>query len=399
MNGALVKSMVDVVLPCRSHEVEGIRRGSLEASRAVLSLVRERGSDGDPRPEDSSGGSEGDAASSAAAGDGDTAATGGPIAVAPIVAAVVSSLPTRRRPTRKLSLLWLAVLLESFPTSVAAQRDAVFPVLLASLRDRADDIAVLGMDILCRMCAADAAPAPGDLFTAFISGLLALLRSDPPFLAHRLPLVLRRAAVTLDTLARQSPGGSGAALTACELYQRLAESLAAEPDVAFAKAVVERLALILFTCEEMAGVRAALVAPSTNAAAAAAATAAAAGGGGGGVGNRMVAGRQPQPVTGNTVQGGSPLLAVLLRAFSHSVGSALLLALLSRCYDLSARLVASFGRLEISLAFLIDMDRLVRMVESPVMARLRLDLLDPAANPGLVVALRGVLMTLPQGAA
>jgi vacuole morphology and inheritance protein 14 len=399
MNGALVKSMVDVVLPCRSHEVEGIRRGSLEASRAVLSLVRERGSDGDPRPEDSSGGSEGDAASSAAAGDGDTAATGGPIAVAPIVAAVVSSLPTRRRPTRKLSLLWLAVLLESFPTSVAAQRDAVFPVLLASLRDRADDIAVLGMDILCRMCAADAAPAPGDLFTAFISGLLALLRSDPPFLAHRLPLVLRRAAVTLDTLARQSPGGSGAALTACELYQRLAESLAAEPDVAFAKAVVERLALILFTCEEMAGVRAALVAPSTNAAAAAAATAAAAGGGGGGVGNRMVAGRQPQPDTGNTVQGGSPLLAVLLRAFSHSVGSALLLALLSRCYDLSARLVASFGRLEISLAFLIDMDRLVRMVESPVMARLRLDLLDPAANPGLVVALRGVLMTLPQGAA
>jgi vacuole morphology and inheritance protein 14 len=113
----------------------------------------------------------------------------------------------------------------------------------------------------------------------------------------------------------------------------------------------------------------------------------------------MVAGRQPQPDTGNTVQGGSPLLAVLLRAFSHSVGSALLLALLSRCYDLSARLVASFGRLEISLAFLIDMDRLVRMVESPVMARLRLDLLDPAANPGLVVALRGVLMTLPQGAA
>ncbi|GME73788.1 unnamed protein product [Ambrosiozyma monospora] len=50
----------------------------------------------------------------------------------------------------------------------------------------------------------------------------------------------------------------------------------------------------------------------------------------------------------------------------------------------------------ISLNLLIQLDLLIQLLESPVFAKLRLDLLNPRQNPYLFKCLYGLLMLLPQ---
>mmetsp|Transcript_40949 Transcript_40949/g.96388 ORF Transcript_40949/g.96388 Transcript_40949/m.96388 type:complete len:134 (+) Transcript_40949:386-787(+) len=52
-----------------------------------------------------------------------------------------------------------------------------------------------------------------------------------------------------------------------------------------------------------------------------------------------------------------------------------------------------------SVEFLLQLDRLVQLIEAPVFARLRLQLLQPESHPALVAVLYGLLMLLPQSGA
>lgn len=57
------------------------------------------------------------------------------------------------------------------------------------------------------------------------------------------------------------------------------------------------------------------------------------------------------------------------------------------------------GDLEITVEFLTEVDKLVQLIESPVFAYLRLELLGGAASADLRAALYGLLMLLPQSEA
>ncbi|KRT84452.1 hypothetical protein AMK59_463, partial [Oryctes borbonicus] len=55
-----------------------------------------------------------------------------------------------------------------------------------------------------------------------------------------------------------------------------------------------------------------------------------------------------------------------------------------------------FGNLEVTKTLLTEIDKLVRLIESPIFAYLRLELLKVPADECLVRALYGLLMLLPQ---
>ncbi|KAM3828916.1 protein VAC14 homolog isoform 2-T2 [Vipera latastei] len=59
-------------------------------------------------------------------------------------------------------------------------------------------------------------------------------------------------------------------------------------------------------------------------------------------------------------------------------------------------LIQKFGDLEVTVDFLIEVDKLVQLIECPIFTYLRLQLLDVKSNPYLLKALYGLLMLLPQ---
>ncbi|KAJ2416815.1 hypothetical protein GGI10_000675 [Coemansia sp. RSA 2530] len=95
------------------------------------------------------------------------------------------------------------------------------------------------------------------------------------------------------------------------------------------------------------------------------------------------------------------LFSSLFRAWSHNPAACLTLCLLSQHYAVASQLVTVFGSLthDLTVSFLVQLDKLVQLVESPVFTYLRLQLLDPARHPELVRTLYGLLMLLPQSSA
>ncbi len=61
--------------------------------------------------------------------------------------------------------------------------------------------------------------------------------------------------------------------------------------------------------------------------------------------------------------------------------------------------MANSADLEITVSLLVQVDKLVQLLESPVFTYLRLQLLDPSRYPDLYKCLYGIMMLLPQSSA
>ncbi|CUF45137.1 vacuolar protein 14, putative [Bodo saltans] len=76
--------------------------------------------------------------------------------------------------------------------------------------------------------------------------------------------------------------------------------------------------------------------------------------------------------------------------------AAIALCLLTTAYSQAFRLVVLLGNSEISPQALVQVDRLVQLLESPVFSFLRVALLHPLQNAALVKTMFGLQMLLPQ---
>ena len=89
----------------------------------------------------------------------------------------------------------------------------------------------------------------------------------------------------------------------------------------------------------------------------------------------------------------------LYRCWSHNAISALCLCLLTQSYEHAYNILRIFADLDVSLSMLLQIDKLVQLIESPIFTSLRLQLLEPQQNPFLFKCLYGMLMLLPQSSA
>lgn len=91
----------------------------------------------------------------------------------------------------------------------------------------------------------------------------------------------------------------------------------------------------------------------------------------------------------------------LFSCWSHNPVATFSLCLLAQAYDLSSKLVLKFAEVDVTVGFLMQIDKLVQLLESPIFVRLRMHLLDVSTRHHihLVKSLYGLLMLLPQSQA
>jgi vacuole morphology and inheritance protein 14 len=96
---------------------------------------------------------------------------------------------------------------------------------------------------------------------------------------------------------------------------------------------------------------------------------------------------------------GQTFFVTLFRSWCHNAVATFSLCLLAQAYEQASNLLLIFAELEITVNLLIQVDKLVQLLESPVFTYLRLQLLEPEKYPYLYKCLYGLLMLLPQSSA
>jgi vacuole morphology and inheritance protein 14 len=81
------------------------------------------------------------------------------------------------------------------------------------------------------------------------------------------------------------------------------------------------------------------------------------------------------------------------------LGALLSLCLLAQVYSHCCDIIQHLATLPLGAEVLVQIDRLVQLLETPAFAFLRLQLLQPSRHPDLLRALYGLLMLLPQSSA
>ncbi|XP_049850495.1 protein VAC14 homolog [Schistocerca gregaria] len=251
---------------------------------------------------------------------------------------VVMRLLTSKQqvPTLIASLKWMQLLQTRAMPELMNQFQELFSVLLNMISDPTEDIVKLSLQVLAKLSTNNAH------FDRLINCLVDLFRSDPELLHLRGNFIIKQ-------MSHNIPPE--------KIYRTLSKVLETDSDLEFASNVVQKLNLNLLTGAELHGVRASLKSLSPE---------------------------------------GECLFSCLYKSWSHNPICLFSLCLLAQVYKHAFDLILNFSSLEITVDFLVEIDKLIQLLESPVFMYLRLQLLEPDKYPYLFKALFGLLMLLPQ---
>ncbi|PSS09218.1 hypothetical protein M430DRAFT_53750 [Amorphotheca resinae ATCC 22711] len=244
--------------------------------------------------------------------------------------------------TRVAALTWLLMLHRKAPRKVLAFNDGTFPALLKTLSDPAEAVVTRDLQLLSQI----SRNSGDDYFTSFMENLLQLFSTDRKLLKMRGNLIIRQLCVSLS---------------AERIYRTLADCIEKEEDLEFASIMVQNLNNNLITAPELAELRKRL--------------------------------RNLETKDGQT------FFVSLFRSWCYNAVATFSLCLLAQAYEQAYNLLQIFAELEMTVNMLIQIDKLVQLLESPVFTYLRLQLLEPEKYPHLYKCLYGLLMLLPQSSA
>ncbi|KAL8280512.1 hypothetical protein RQP46_007160 [Phenoliferia psychrophenolica] len=215
-------------------------------------------------------------------------------------------------------------------------------LLLKMLSDSSEKVLRYDLQLLAQISSS----SEDEYFPSFMMSLLSLFSTDRRLLETRGSLIIRQLCLSLNTE---------------RIYRTFAEILEKDEDLEFASIMVQNLNLIMITSPEIADFRKRL--------------------------------RTLESKDGQT------LFTILYRSWSHNAIATFSLCLLAQAYEQAYSLLQIFADLEITVGLLIQIDKLVQLLESPVFTSLRLQLLEPEKYPYLLKAMYGLLMLLPQSSA
>jgi len=228
------------------------------------------------------------------------------------------------------------------PGRILSIDDGTFPALLKTLSDPSEAVVTRDLLLLSQI----SRNSEEAYFTSFMVNLLKLFCTDRRLLETRGNLIIRQLCVTLS---------------AERIYKTMAETLEKDEDVEFASIMVQNLNNNLITAPQLADLRKRL---------------------------RNLETRE-----------GQTFFVTLFRSWCHNAVATFSLCLLAQAYEQAYHLLQIFAELEMSVTMLIQIDKLVQLLESPVFTYLRLQLLEPEKFPHLYKCLYGLLMLLPQSSA
>ncbi|GAX28115.1 vacuole morphology and inheritance protein 14 [Fistulifera solaris] len=272
-------------------------------------------------------------------------------------------------PTKMASLRWINMLMEKRKSDMDQFVESILPVLLRTLSDPSDAVILLDLQVLSRISLAHR-PNLGKReteeaqFQLVLNAILDLFAQDKQLLETRGSLIIRKLCVLLN---------------AKTVYIRMADTLASyeklegqdeaqvETTMQFTGTMVQTLNLILLTASELHDLRSSLARSFEK---------------------------------GNVDIESANVFATLFRCWCHNPVATFSLCLLAQAYDLSFALVKRFSLMEdVTVGFLMQLDKLVFLLESPIFVHLRIQLLDVEApyHAPLLKSIYGILMCLPQG--
>jgi Vacuolar protein 14 C-terminal Fig4p binding len=271
--------------------------------------------------------------------------------------------------TRVAALGWLIMLHRKAPRKVLAFNDGTFPALLKTLSDPAEAVVTRDLQLLSQI----SRNSEDGYFTSFMVNLLQLFSTDRKLLEIRGNLIIRQLCMNLVPE---------------RIYRTLAECLEKDEDIEFTSIMVQNLNNNLITAPELADLRKRL---------------------------RNLDSRE-----------GQMFFVALFKSWCQNAVATFSLCLLAQAYEQAYHLLQIFAELEMTVNMLIQIDKLVQLLESPVFtcssrskplfsslqwrtyfqltnypssADLRLQLLEPDRYPYLYKCLYGLLMLLPQSSA
>ncbi|KAM0792832.1 hypothetical protein ACM66B_002598 [Microbotryomycetes sp. NB124-2] len=215
-------------------------------------------------------------------------------------------------------------------------------LLLKMLSDPSEKVLRQDLQLLAQI----SSRADDEYFPDFMMSLLSLFSTDRRLLESRGSLIIRQLCSSLNTE---------------RIYRTFAEILEKDEDLEFASIMVQNLNLIMITSPELSEFR--------------------------------------KRLKNLESRDGQALFTVLYKTWSHNAVATFSLCLLAQAYEQACALLQIFAELEITVGLLIQIDKLVQLLESPVFTSLRLQLLEPERYPYLLKAMYGLLMLLPQSSA
>jgi vacuole morphology and inheritance protein 14 len=304
--------------------------------------------------------------------------TSKPFALKPLLDSLTNELLTKEDVATKMaSLRWINMLMEKRKGDMNQFTQDLLPVLLRTLSDPSDPVVLSDLQVLSRISLSQ--PRGDELgcseeteekqFQMVLNAILSLFANDRDLLVTRGSLIIRKLCVLLN---------------AQSVYIRMADTLSSyettengqPPDLEtlqFISTMIQTLNIILLTAAELHDLRTMLA------------------------GSFMVA---PDAHTLREYENGGQVFATLFHCWCHNPVSTFSLCLLAQAFDLSFALVKRFSDMDdITVGFLMQMDKLVHLLESPIFVHLRLQLLDVEASyhTPLLKSIYGLLMCLPQG--
>ncbi|KAJ3215522.1 hypothetical protein HDU67_000310 [Dinochytrium kinnereticum] len=244
--------------------------------------------------------------------------------------------------TRIAAMEWLLMLHRKAPKKFMTSDETTFFDLLRTLSDTSEDVVKRDLQLLAQI----SHHSDDDYFMRFMVNLLSLFSNDRRLLESRGALIIRQLCLSLNPE---------------RIYRAFAEVLERDEDLEFASTMVQNLNIILITAPELTDLR--------------------------------------RKLKNLDTRDGLLLFAALYRSWCHNPVAAFSLCLLAQAYEHAANLLQIFAELEITVTLLIQIDKLVQLLESPVFTYLRLQLLEPDRYPHLFRCLYGILMLLPQSSA
>ena len=263
----------------------------------------------------------------------------------PLLRTLTMELLSPHVTTRVASLSWINMLHEKDPLEMNRYISDLLPALLKTLSDSADEVVLINLQVIARICIDE------HQFQRVLNALVQLFSHDRPLLEARGALIIRKLCNLLNSQ---------------KIFMSLASIMTTTTDPDFSSTMVQTLNLILLTAPELNVLRTTLE---------------------------------------TSIRGGPEenqhVFLTLFKCWSHNPVATLSLCLLSQAYDLSAELILKFANVDVTIGFLMQIDKLVQLLESPIFLRLRLQLLEVSTNyhSDLLKSLYGLLMLLPQSQA
>uniref|UniRef100_A0A0E0KAQ1 Vacuolar protein 14 C-terminal Fig4-binding domain-containing protein n=1 Tax=Oryza punctata TaxID=4537 RepID=A0A0E0KAQ1_ORYPU len=250
-------------------------------------------------------------------------------------------LNSEHEATRIEALHWFSTLLARYRAEFLAYLNDIFDPLLNALSDPSDAVVLLVLEVHARIA------EESHHFHHLVSYLIHTFHNNHVLLEKRGALIVRRLCILLG---------------AEKVYRKFSTILETEGDLEFASTMVQALNLILLTSTELAELRSLLKKTLVDSC-------------------------------------GKDLFQSLYASWCHSPMATISLCLLAQAYNHAISVIQSLGEEDINVKFLVQLDKLIRLLETPVFAYLRLQLLEPGKHTWLLKTLYGLLMLLPQQSA